>query len=64
MITEMARKRKPAALKKPKSFILCPHEDSNLDFKLRRLALYPLNYGGVPDTAFFLEGFRGTLRLY
>ena len=24
----------------------CPQEESNLYFKLRRLALYPLSYGG------------------
>lgn len=24
----------------------CPHEESNLDYKIRNLAFYPLNYGG------------------
>lgn len=24
---------------------MCPHEESNLDFNLRRVALYPLSYG-------------------
>ena len=28
-------------------FIWCPHEESNLDFSLRRAALYPLSYGDV-----------------
>lgn len=26
---------------------LCPHEESNLDYKIRNLAFYPLNYRGV-----------------
>ncbi len=25
---------------------MCPHEDSNLDHKLRKLVFYPLNYEG------------------
>lgn len=25
---------------------LCPHQESNLDRKLRKLAFYPLNYEG------------------
>jgi hypothetical protein len=27
--------------------ILCPRQDSNLRFYLRRVALYPLSYGGL-----------------
>ena len=26
--------------------LLCPHQESNLDRKLRKLAFYPLNYEG------------------
>lgn len=25
--------------------IMCPHEESNLDLKFRKLTLYPLSYG-------------------
>ncbi len=28
-------------------FTVCPHEESNLDFRIRNPAFYPLNYGGV-----------------
>ena len=28
-------------------FILCPRQDSNLDYQLRKLTFYPLNYEGI-----------------
>ena len=26
--------------------LMCPHQESNLDYKIRNLAFYPLNYKG------------------
>ena len=35
---------------KMSKLFLCPHEESNLDRKLRKLAFYPLNYGDIFST--------------
>lgn len=30
--------------------LIYPHQESNLDYQLRRLVLYPLSYGGLCRT--------------